>query len=109
MTEEKLFDGFVRVMTKSFGFSNDPDEPSLQYETEGLSTSESRMLLMDNTKFITTGNSTYLVGTPYIPWNQVIYQIGFDVDLIPQNPEKFSFEIWIPSHEIISIIPAPTP
>lgn len=107
MTEEKVFEGYVRVMTNGFGFSNDPNDATLMYETEGLSSNKARMLLMDNTKIVSSGNASFLVGTPYMPWNQVVYQIGLDVDLIPQNPEKLSFEVWIPMHEIISIIPSP--
>ncbi|MHA6278791.1 hypothetical protein ACXYMT_01300 [Salinimicrobium sp. CAU 1759] len=107
MTEEQIFDGFVRVMTKGFGFSNDPDNTTLMYETEPMASNDSRILIMSHTKFVSTGNDTFLVGTPYMAWNKSLYHIAFDVDLIPEDPEPFSFEVWIPVHEIISIIPAP--
>lgn len=103
MTEEKAFDGFVKVLTKTFGASNDPDDATLYYETEKFSSKEARLVLLLDSKFITSGNATFLVGTPFIGIYDDLFELGSDADTRPSTPE-LTQKVWIPIHEILCIL-----
>ena len=107
MEEEILFNGYVRVMTKDFGLSNNANDPTLSYEKEAMASNDSRILIMSNTKLVTAGNTSFLKGKVHVGYNTILYEFHFDVDMIPQEGEQLASEVWIPFHQIISIIPEP--
>lgn len=107
MTEEQAFSGIVRVVTKSYGLLNDSDNNGLEIEIDTLTTQEARTMVLTNTKFVTAGNATFLVGSPLAPYQGVLYDWALDNNLI--KDDEYSFEIWLPYQELISIVPSPQP
>lgn len=106
MTEEQAFSGHVRILTKSYGLLNDDNNNGeLDIQVDTLTSTETRTMLLRDTKFITAGNETFLVGIPVAPYQGTLFDWGLDNNLI--EDEDYSFRIWFPMHEVISMIPSP--
>lgn len=103
MTQENAFNGLIRVYTKTFGEINDENQATGFFDNEPYTSTEARVLLMRGTKFVTSGNATFLVGSMVAPYGGSIFDIVFDVDELEYSDETTA-NIWIPCSEIISII-----
>jgi hypothetical protein len=103
MIQEVAFSELIRVVTKSYGFSNDPDVVNGKYNIDKNTFKDARIIILGNTRFVTSGNLTFLVGNLSMSYNGAVFSAPADHLLMDQDND--SEEIWIPSHEIISIIP----
>lgn len=103
MTQENAFTGIARVVTKFYGILNDPENNDENFQQDPYASKEVRSIMISDSRFFTSGNGTFLVGSPQIPYGGVLYAGGFDTNMI--KDEEYSEQIWIPVQEIICIIP----
>jgi hypothetical protein len=102
MTEETLFNTTVKVITRRYGISNAGNAAGIDYATDPLAPESARIILLKNSRFVTTGNVTFLVGKPAISWRGAEFDVAVDTDMKIDGLE-FA-EVWIACGEIISII-----
>lgn len=102
MTEERLFSSTIKVTTRSYGFSNDPAVAGRNYAVDGFATADARIFLLKKSRFVTTGNATFLVGLPEARWAGVVYAMVPDADMDPATLP--TTEVWINTRDIINIV-----
>lgn len=93
MIEEIAFTKTVKVVTRSCGVSNDPADARGVYEVDSMTPASARILLLINTRFVTSGNATFLVGKPAVVWGNVEFDWTADTDMQFDGIE--GSEIWI--------------
>lgn len=102
MTEERLFRSVIKVVTKSYGISNDPAAAHGTYAVANYAPKEACILLLRDSRFVTTGNLTFLVGIPETNYGGVTYPMYPDTDMNPRTmPDA---EVWLNSRDVIAII-----
>lgn len=102
MNEEVVFDSVIKVVTHNFGVSNDPEEAGESYQVDFLAPDDAYLILLDDTRFVTIGEATFLVGMPVLSFGGVMYSVLHDADMVGETAELS--EIWISTHDIISIV-----
>lgn len=102
MNVEHVFGSTVKVVTRSYGVSNDPAEAGSAYVTDALAGSDARVLLLENSRFASIGNVTFLVGRPAFSWNGIEYPFLVDTDMA--DDEDADAEVWIATTDIISVV-----
>ena len=102
MTEERPFNSTIKVTTRSYGFSNDPAVAGRNYAVDGFATPDARVLLLKESRFVTTGNATFLVGLPEARFAGVAYAMVPDADMDPATLP--TTEVWINTRDIINIV-----
>lgn len=102
MNVEHVFGSTVKVVTRSYGVSNDPAVAGSAYVTEALAGAGARLLLLENSRFATIGNVTFLIGRPAFSWMGTEYPFLADTDMA--DNEEAAAEVWIATHDIISVV-----
>jgi hypothetical protein len=102
MTEERLFESTIKVVTRHYGISNDPAAAGGNYAVDAFAPQDARIFLLSRSRFVTTGATTFLVGLPEVNWRGVVYPVLADADMDASTFQ--TTEIWINSRDIISIV-----
>jgi hypothetical protein len=102
MTEERLFNSTIKVVTRSYGISNDPSVAGGNYAVDGFAPRDAKIFLLSRSRFVTSGGATFLVGLPEVNWAGVVYPMVPDSDMDAATLP--TTEIWINARDIISIV-----
>ena len=102
MNVEHVFGSTVKVVTRSYGISNDPAVAGSAYVTDALAGTGARVLLLENSRFASIGNVTFLVGRPAFSWMGTEYPFMADTDMA--DGEDAAAEVWIATTDIISVV-----
>jgi hypothetical protein len=105
MNEDTVFDSTVKVITRNYGVSNDPVTAGQNYQADDLAPTDARIFLLSNSRFVTSGSATFLVGTPELYWAGAVYPIAADTDMDPSTIQVA--EVWINTRDIITIVEEP--
>lgn len=102
MEEETPFESIIKVVTRRYGLSNDPVAAGVSEPTDSGAPATARVLLLNLPRFVTVGGATFLVGSPEVAWRGLQFLAGAGEESGGQALR--AAEVWIPVHEIISIV-----
>lgn len=102
MTEERLFRSVIKVVTRNYGISNDPVVAGNTYAVASFAPKDARILLLRDSRLVTSGSLTFLVGTPETTYGGVTYPMHPDTDMNPRTMPLA--EVWINSRDVIAVI-----
>lgn len=102
MTEERPFRSTIKVVTRSYGISNDPSHAGATYAVAALAPKEARILLLSNPRLVSSGSVSFLVGTPETTFGGVSYPVYPDTDMDPRTLSDA--EVWINCQDVITVI-----
>jgi hypothetical protein len=102
MNEERVFNSVIKVVTRSYGLSNDPAIAANKYAVDGFAPGEAFIILLRRSRFVTVGTATFLVGMPEAHYGGVVYPVAPDTDMDAGTVEEA--ELWINERDIISIV-----
>ena len=102
MDEVQAYGSVVKVVTKNFGMSNDPADAGDSYQVDFFAPADAHLILLEDSRYITIGNATFLVGMPVFKFNGVLYNVLHDADMDDETLE--SSQVWINTEDNISVV-----